>query len=59
VVSLFCNINTILVEADRHDLRAHDLADELDLQEFVDLDDDAIDDIKKGFVINKLFVFDD
>jgi hypothetical protein len=50
VVSLFNDVRTILEEADRHDLRAHGMADELDLEEFMDLDEDAIDDIKKGFV---------
>ena len=49
VVSLFSDIRTILEEADRHDLRAHGLADELDHIDFVDLDEDAIGDIKKGF----------
>lgn len=50
MVSLFSNIRTILEEADRHDLRTHRLASELDLEDFVDLNDDEIDDIKKGFV---------
>jgi hypothetical protein len=50
VVSLFSDVRTILEEADRHDLRTHGLAGELDLEEFVDLDEDAIDDVKKGFV---------
>jgi hypothetical protein len=50
VVSLFNDVRTILEEADRHDLRAHGMADELDLEEFIDLGEDAIDDIKKGFV---------
>lgn len=50
MVSLFSSIRTILEEADRHDLRAHGLASDLDLEEFVDLDEDAIDDLKKRFV---------
>ena len=45
VVSLFSDIRTILEEADRHDLRTHGLAGELDLEGFVDLYEDAIDDI--------------
>ena len=49
VVSLFSDIRTILEDADRHDLRSHGLAVELDLIDFVDLDKDAIDDIKKRF----------
>ena len=49
VVSLFSDVRTILEEADRHHLRAHGLADELDLVDFVDLETDVIDDIKKGF----------
>jgi hypothetical protein len=47
---LFSNIRTTLDEADRHDLRAHNLAGDLDLADFVDLDEDAIDVLKKGFV---------
>lgn len=51
VVSLFCDIRTTLEEADRHDLRVHGLADDLDVEDFFDLDEDAIDDLKKRFVI--------
>lgn len=51
VVSLFSDIRTTLEEADRHDLRAHSLANELDLIDFVDLDKETIDDIKKGFEV--------
>ncbi|KAF8806326.1 hypothetical protein BYT27DRAFT_7295447 [Phlegmacium glaucopus] len=49
MVLLFSNIRTILEEADCHDLRAHGLADELDLEDFIDLDKDTIDNIKKRF----------
>jgi hypothetical protein len=47
VVSLFSDIRTILEDADRHDLRIHDQASELDLDAFADLDDDEVEDIKK------------
>ena len=47
---MFNDVRTTLEEADRHDLRAHGLADDLDLEEYMDLDEEAIDDIKKGFV---------
>ena len=50
MVSLFSDVRSILQEADRHDLRAHGMADELDLEEYMDLDEEEIDDIKKGFV---------
>ncbi|KIM42669.1 hypothetical protein M413DRAFT_26688 [Hebeloma cylindrosporum] len=49
VVSLFSNIRSIIQEADRHDLRALGLAQELDLEEFVDLSAEAKGDILKGF----------
>ena len=54
---MFSDIRTI-VEEDRHNLRAHGLADELDLEDFVDLDKDVIDDIKKGFDLLRLLIVD-
>jgi hypothetical protein len=59
VVSLFSNIRTILEEADRHDLRAHDMADELDVLDIVGLDEDAIDDLKKRLKFFVYFIFVD
>lgn len=49
VVSLFSDIRTIIEEADCHDLRIHELASDLDLDEFVNLDEEARGDILKGF----------
>ena len=49
VVTLFSDIRTIIEEADHHDLCVHELASDLDLDEFVDLDEEARGDILKGF----------
>ena len=46
---MFSDIRMIIEEADRHDLRIHDLATDLDLEEFVDLNEEARGDILKGF----------
>ena len=49
VVTLFSDIRTIIEEADRHDLHVHELASDLDLDEFIDLDEEARGNILKGF----------
>ena len=47
VVSLFSDVRTVLEDADRHEIRTHGLADDVDIADFVDLEEEAIDDIKK------------
>lgn len=44
---LFSDIRTIIEEADHHDLRVHELASDLDLDEFVNLDEEV-----RGKVLN-------